>query len=97
VLNTGVTYAGGGTSATLLFNVAGRRIVSAAEAPLPDVYELPRHVLDLSLRFPVGRGVEAKLDARNLLDEPYEVRQGDLVREYHRIGRTLSVGATLKR
>lgn len=97
VLNTGVTYADGGTSATLLFNVAGRRIVSAAEAPLPDVYELPRHVLDLSLRFPVGRGVEAKVDARNLLDEPYEVRQGDLVREYHRIGRTLSVGATLKR
>jgi TonB-dependent receptor len=96
VVNAGLTYAssGGSLSATLLYNVVGRRIVSAAEAPLPDNYELARQVVDFSLRFPVLAGLKGKLDLKNLLDEPYEVRQGTVVREYYRTGRTVSVGLT---
>ncbi len=96
VVNAGLTYTstGGSLSATLLYNVVGRRIVSAAEAPLPDNYELARQVVDLSLRFPVLAGLRGKLDLKNLLDEPYEVQQGTVVREYYRTGRTVSVGLT---
>ena len=94
VVNLGLTWATGGSglSATALFNVQGRRIASAGEAPLPSVYEESRSVLDLSLRLPIGNGVALKADARNLLDEPYEYTQGTVVRDYWRTGRTFGLG-----
>jgi len=87
----------GTTSATVLYNVVGRRIESAAEAPLPDIYEEARNVLDLSVRLRLTGAIAAKIDARNLLDEPYEVTQGSVTREYHRAGRSFSVGLSWKR
>src|SRR5690606_41675386 len=72
----------------------GERIVSAAEAPLPDLYEQPRHALDVSLRFPLFASVSAKLDVKNLLDSRYEVTQGTVVRERYRTGRVFSAGVT---
>jgi len=99
VVNAGLTYSGEerGMSATLLYNVAGKRIVSAAERPLPDSYEMPRSVLDFSLRVPLRRAVDLKVDAENLLDSPFEVRQGDLVRERYRTGRSLGFGVTVRK
>jgi hypothetical protein len=96
VVNAGVSYTpeGGATSGTLLYNVAGRRIASAAEAPLPDVYELPRHTLDLSLRFPLAWGMSGKADLKNLLDSATEFRQGDVTRESYRSGRSISLGVS---
>lgn len=96
VVNAGVTYASQvtGASGTLLYNVAGRRIASAAEAPLPDVYEMPRHSLDLSLRFPLLFGMDGKADLKNLLDAPTEFRQGEVTREFYRSGRALSLGVS---
>ena len=90
VVNTGLIFNApdGVTSATLLYNVVGERIQSAAQAPLPDVYEQPRHVLDFSMRVGLASGVAAKFDARNLLDQPYEVTQGDIVRESYETGRS---------
>ena len=94
VANVGLGYTstGGGLSATVLYNVQGRRIASAAELPLPNVYEEARHVVDLALRVPVAGGLALKLDAKNLLDAPYEYTQGSVTREYYRLGRGFSVG-----
>jgi outer membrane receptor protein involved in Fe transport len=94
VANVGVTYGPEwrSSSATLLYNVVGERIVSAGEIPLPDVVEQPRHVVDFSLRTTILGGVSLKLDARNLLDAPYELTQGDVIRESYRSGRSYSVG-----
>lgn len=99
VVNAGLTYApgSGAASATLLYNVTGRRIHSAAEAPLPEVYEMPRHLLDLAFRFPVRGGLSAKVDGRNLLDASHELRQGTVVRESYRTGRSFSVGVSVLR
>jgi outer membrane receptor protein involved in Fe transport len=96
VVNTGLTYTstGGAWSATMLYNVVGRRIVNASEAPLPDNYEEARHMVDLSLRAPLFSGLRARLDLRNLLDEPFQVTQGTVVRDYYRSGRSMSVGLT---
>ncbi len=96
VVNTGISYAHreSGVSATALYNLSGRRITSAAEAPLPSVYEQSRHALDLSLRFPLLAGLRAKADVENLLDAPYEQIQGTVVRERYRTGRTFSFGVT---
>jgi hypothetical protein len=98
VVNAGATYTseGGATSFTALYNVFGKRIVSAAEQPLPDAYEQPRHQLDLAMRFPLYAGVNAKIDLKNILDSEYEVTQGTVVRESYRAGRVFSVGFSWK-
>jgi outer membrane receptor protein involved in Fe transport len=96
VLNAGLTHASydNSLSATVLFNVAGRRIHSAAELPLPNVYEEARQALDVSLRFPVPGGVNGKIDVENLLDSPYELVQGTVTREFYRTGRKFSFGVS---
>ena len=102
VVNTGVSYASlaGGVSATLLYNRVGPRIFAAGTDPLPDVYEHPRNLLDLSLRLPLMARVAAKLDLRNLLDAPVLVTQGegrgDAVRERYRVGRVVSAGLSFQ-
>ncbi len=99
VVNAGLTYspAESDISATALFNIVGRRITTAGELPLPDVYEQARAVLDLSVRAPLRRGMSVKFDARNLLDEEYELVQGSVVREKYRTGRSFSFGVTWTR
>lgn len=96
VVNTGVTYAtsSGATSATVLYNVTGPRITTAGVSPLPDVRDRPRHVLDLSLRFPIFGELAGRLDARNLLDAPYQQMQGPIAIESYRAGRIVSAGLT---
>jgi hypothetical protein len=74
--------------------VIGRRIFAASLLPLPNVYEEARHVVDFSLRFPVVPGISGKVDAKNILDAPYEVTQGSVQREFYRAGRSLSVGVS---
>ena len=94
VVNAGVTYSstGGRTSLTALYNVFGKRIVSASEMPLPDVYEQPREQFDVAVRFKLVSDVSAKFDFKNLLDSPYEVKQGSVLREYYRAGRVFTAG-----
>ena len=70
----------------------GESVERQGELPLPDVVDQARNVLDLSLRFPLLAGVSARVDARNLLDAPYRLMQGDVIRERYNAGRTLSVG-----
>ena len=96
VVNTGLTYtdAEGALSASLLYNMVGRRVVAASQRPLPATYESARASLDLSLRFPIAAGVSGKLDAKNLLDAPYEQTQGPVMRQSFRTGRDVSVGLT---
>lgn len=96
VVNAGATWASanGQTSATLQYGVVGRRIVAAGVIPFPDLYEQPRNLVDLSLRMPVGRQLALKVDARNLLDAPFRVLQGDFLRQEWRLGRQFSVGFT---
>lgn len=93
VLNGGLGYASGGWSGTVLYNVVGRRISEAGFQPYPDVYEEPRHLLDLSLQVPLLSDVALKLDARNLLDEPIRFTQGGIDRLRYTTGRVFSLGA----
>ncbi len=94
VLNAGLGYGAedGRLNATALYNVAGRRLVEAGIFPLPDTYEQERHLVDLSVQFPVGPSLSAKLDAKNLLDEPVEYLQGPVTRLRYRTGRIFNLG-----
>jgi outer membrane receptor protein involved in Fe transport len=98
VVNSGITYGnGGGLSATALYNVVGPRIVEAGALPFPDAYEQARHVVDLSVQFPVVSNTSLKLDAKNLLDSPIEIVQGGVIRSRYRTGREFSLGASWQR
>jgi TonB-dependent receptor len=94
VVNGGLTYASesGRTSATVLYNVVGERIFAAGVVPLPNILEVPRHLVDLSFRFPVAGSLSGRLDARNLLDARTRFMQGNLEREGFNSGRVVSMG-----
>ena len=93
VLNGGLGYASGEWSGTVLYNLVGRRISEAGFQPYPDVYEEPRHLLDVSLQVPLLSDVSLKLDGRNLLDEPVRFTQGGIDRLRYSTGRVFSLGA----
>lgn len=97
-VNAGVTWntTSGSTSATLLFNTVGARIIDAGERPLPDVRELARNVVDFSLRFPVAGNFSGRFDAKNLLDAQYRIKQGPVTRETYFAGRSISLGFTFQ-
>ncbi len=99
VVNAGMTYTGtsNGASATLLYSAVGERIHSAGTIPFPDVYEQPRHLVDLSLRMPFGDKWTWRVDARNLLDAPYQLTQGPITRESYRLGRNVALGLAWRR
>jgi outer membrane receptor protein involved in Fe transport len=94
VLNAGLGYGtdDGRWTGTLLYNVAGRRLIEAGIFPLPDTYEEERHLVDLSVQFPVSNGLSGKLDGKNLLDEPVLYRQGPVERLRYRTGRIFTLG-----
>lgn len=95
VVNGGLSYSspGGALSITGLYNVVGPRIHQAALLPITfDAVEEERHVVDLSLRWQATPQVGFKLDGKNLLDEPYRIVQGEVVRHQYWSGRSFSAG-----
>ncbi len=93
VVNAGLTYTNG-LSATLLYNVAGRRIYEAGAGGLPDSYEEARYLLDASLQFPIAGMLSGRADAKNLLNAPFRLSQGDIVRQRYLLGRQFTLGFT---
>jgi hypothetical protein len=95
VVNAGVELlTPGGLSVTGLYNVVGRRIAEAGILPLPDAYEEARHLVDVSVRIPVFQQLMVKLDAKNLLNEPYRLTQGGLDQLRYDTGRVFGMGIT---
>ncbi|EYF04604.1 TonB-dependent receptor [Chondromyces apiculatus] len=79
VVNLGLDYAGEetGTRARVLYNVFGPRISQVGSNRLPDVYEEPRHQLDVTFAQRLGQHVDLKLTLENLLDSPVLFTQGE--------------------
>ncbi len=86
----------GGTFVTLLYNVTGPRIVGVGTNDLPDIFEAPRHLLDVVVGLPLADGLSLKLKGRNLLDAPVEETQADGTPARYTEGVSFSAGLTLK-
>lgn len=74
-----------GLSAGALYNRIGKRIVgigrvqagdgSSINNNIPDMYELSRNVIDLTVTKSIGKRFEIKASARDILSEPIEFKQ----------------------
>ena len=51
----------------ILYNVCGRRLVSVGSVGFSDVYEMPRHSLDVTLSKGLGEHFEVKIGAQDVL------------------------------
>jgi hypothetical protein len=56
------------------YNLQGKRLVISSEQPkiLPDIYEMPRHLLDVRIMQPLGRHYQLALSARDVLNAPIQ-------------------------
>jgi outer membrane receptor protein involved in Fe transport len=51
-------------------------------------------VVDASLQLPVFSQLTLRLDGKNLLDAPYRMTQGDVLRARYKTGRIFGMGLT---
>ncbi len=65
------------TKVRALYNVFGSRISQVGLNGIPDMYEQPRHVLDVSAAQGVGEHLDLKATLQNVLNAPVRFTQGD--------------------
>jgi hypothetical protein len=72
VVNIALDYSNDASKTDLraLYNVYGPRITVVGANDLPDIYELPRHQLDLTVAQKIEKHFEIKLQAQNVLAAP---------------------------
>jgi len=83
IVNTGLFYQGEKLNAGLMYNIIGKRIVGigrndhsgSIDNNVPDMYEMPRHALDLSLSYRFGKRVELSAGVRDILAAAYVFKQ----------------------
>jgi outer membrane receptor protein involved in Fe transport len=85
------------TRARVSYNVFGRRIDTVGTMRVPDTYEMPRHMVDLSVSHRLVETVDVKFSVENLFNAAYRFQTGDLPAGEWRVGQTfwLSVTHTL--
>lgn len=96
LVNAELTYTDARRSASVFYNVFGERLASVVYGATPDVYEQPRHSLDVAFSQALPRGLRLKLAAKNLLDAHERstlVYRGETyVYRERGLGRTFSLG-----
>lgn len=94
-LNLNWLSTNGGTELGAYWGVFGERISAAGGSGVPDIYERPRNVLDLTWRQSLYGNLSMKLKMQNLLDEPYQWTQEangiERVQREYRVGRTIAI------
>ncbi|MGQ0505707.1 MAG: TonB-dependent receptor domain-containing protein [Myxococcaceae bacterium] len=85
-LNAGYLVERTGTEVTVLYNVAGPRIIEVGTNGLPDIYDQPIHRLDLTFAQNLGPSLRLKLTGTNLLNSPTVAKQGALEVYRYRTG-----------
>lgn len=120
VVNAGLYYASNqklGLSASVLYNIIGKRIIGVGKTTsidgnrnfdVPDSYEMPRNMLDLTVGKKIGARCDIKVGIKDILNESVMLKQFptttingvDQQREQttrsYRNGRTFSIGLTIK-
>ncbi len=83
-----------GIQATVLYNFVGERIVEVGVLGAPDQIEQGAGELDVVFRWQLNDFLSLSAKAGNLLDSPFDVRQGDKITQRYTTGRTFGLGVT---
>jgi len=77
IINVGVNYTDTkkDLQVNLLYNVIGRRIVAVGFEAYPDLYEMPRNVVDLTFSKGIGQRWTLKGGVQDLLNQPWRIMQ----------------------
>jgi hypothetical protein len=83
MVNAGLFYYNddNGLMMTLMYNIIGKRIVAVGRPSpndwedIPDIYEMPRNVLDLAVSKKIGNHLEVKAAVKDILNENVEMIQ----------------------
>jgi TonB-dependent receptor len=104
-VNVGIFYNNKekGLQWNILYNVTGKRIVFVGFEDYPDVYEMPKHTIDLNASYNFKKGVELTLGATDLLnqkttwiqdgngDKKLDVKKDQVMKSY-KTGTAISLG-----
>lgn len=112
ILNVGLYYTSNqklGLSASLLYNIIGKRIVGVGKTTsidgntnfdIPDAYEMPRNVIDFTVAKKFGKYIELKLGIKDILNQAVVFKQfptttvNNINREREQITRSYRNGQT---
>lgn len=88
-------------AATLSYNVQGKRLVISATENLPDIYEMPRHIIDVKFTKNIGKHFVTSLTIRDILNQPvkreYDVTNNQqLDFDSYRWGTSVNLGLTYR-
>ncbi len=77
IINSGIYYQNDsiGLQVNLLYNVIGQRIVIVGSYGTPDVYEMPRNTLDLTITKRLWKRLDVKVGIQDILNQPYQLVQ----------------------
>lgn len=82
IINAGLFYQNdNGMMMSLLYNVIGKRIVAVGRPSpnewesIPNIFEMPRHVIDLTFSKMIGKKIEIKSGIKDLLNQKVEYVQ----------------------
>jgi TonB-dependent receptor len=77
IANAGLYYSNekAALSVNVVYNVVGPRLFAAGSAFDPDIYEMPRHMLDLNIRKGLGKRFEVYGSVKNILNAPFALLQ----------------------
>jgi len=92
---------------TFMYNVIGRRIYIIGYDDYPNIYEMPRNLLDLSLTKTFSNNIELKIGIGNILDQDAVLlqdanndgvfdRKNDQIIQRYKSGRTISAAISYK-
>ncbi|MHC1707457.1 MAG: carboxypeptidase-like regulatory domain-containing protein [Bacteroidales bacterium] len=77
IINLGIYYnnESNGLSASILYNVIGKRIMIVGTPQRPHIYEMPRNVLDVNVSKKFGKHLVVKAGIKDILNEKYLFQQ----------------------
>lgn len=98
VINSILSYTGDkGFNASLSYNVQGAKLVLTSVDSSPDIYEMPRHLVNLKVSQNIGKHYSISFSIRDFLNEPvrrsYKYDQGFLLDfDHYKFGSDYSIG-----
>jgi TonB-dependent receptor len=83
MINAGLFYYNdnNGLMVTLMYNIIGKRIVAVgrpspnAWEDIPNIYEMPRNVLDLAISKKIKKNFELKISVKDIFNQKYVLKQ----------------------